>query len=139
MRYLCVFSKSCQTARTALFALLALMVPMLSAQDGAAIYKERCASCHDAPEGRVPSITAIKAMSGAAVYLVLTNGSMRTRAEGLSSAELFALIGYIAPTGGTQTAPAKFERTCKGDATFKPAANAPQWNGWSASMTRPAP
>ncbi len=31
--------------------LLALILPALSAQDGAAIYKERCASCHDVPGG----------------------------------------------------------------------------------------
>ena len=115
--------------------LLAIIVPVLSAQDGAAIYKERCASCHDVPEGRVPSLAAIKAMSGEAIYIALTSGSMKSRAEGLSTAQIFALLGYIAPTGGTQTAPVTFTRTCKGDAPFKPAANAPQWNGWSTGVT----
>ena len=145
MRYVCLLTNSLptergtkqylapQVVRTALFALLAL--PILSAQDGSAIYKERCASCHDAPEGRVPSLTAIKAMSGEAIYVALTSGSMKTRAEGLTTAEIFALIGYIAPTGGTQKAPSTFERTCKGDAAFRPAADAPRWNGWSTSLT----
>ncbi len=145
MRYVCLFSnarptargrKQClalQIVRTALIALLAL--PILSAQDGGAIYKARCASCHDAPEGRVPSLTAIKAMSGEAIYVALTSGSMKTRAEGLTTAEIFALIGYIAPTGGTQKAPSTFERTCKGDAAFRPAADAPRWNGWSTSLS----
>jgi polyvinyl alcohol dehydrogenase (cytochrome) len=107
----------------------------LFAQDGAAIYKERCASCHDTPTERVPAIGAIKAMSGEAIYLALTSGSMKTRAEGLSTPEIFALLGYIAPTGGAQTAPPTFERTCKGDAAFKPTADAARWNGWSASVT----
>ena len=93
--------------------LLASMIPLLSGQDGGAIYKERCASCHDAPEGRVPSIKAIKAMSGEAIYLALTSGTMKSRAEGLTTAQIFALIGYIAPTGGTQKTPAAIERTCK--------------------------
>jgi polyvinyl alcohol dehydrogenase (cytochrome) len=124
-----------QTAHAAAFALLALTLPILSAQDGGAIYKERCASCHNEPEGRVPSLSAIKEMSGEAIYVTLTSGSMKTRAEGLSSAQIFALLGYIAPTGGTQTTPSKFERTCKGEAAFPPAANAPQWNGWSPSLT----
>jgi polyvinyl alcohol dehydrogenase (cytochrome) len=115
--------------------LLALIMEVLSAQDGAAIYKERCASCHDEPEGRVPSIKAIKAMSPAAVYVALTSGSMRTRAEGLSTAQIFALLGYIAPAGGTQRAAPTPVRTCKGDAPFKPTAGAPQWNGWSPSDT----
>ena len=117
---------------------LALSAQVLSAQDGAAIYKERCASCHDAPEGRVPAISAIKAMSGEAIYVALTSGPMRTQAQGLSMAQIFALLGYIAPTGAAN-APS-LERTCKENsstsvAAFKSALNAPRWNGWSTSAT----
>ncbi|HEY7338579.1 MAG TPA: PQQ-binding-like beta-propeller repeat protein [Bryobacteraceae bacterium] len=115
--------------------LLVLTLPVLSAQDGAAIYKERCASCHDMPQERVPSIAAIKAMSGEAVYVALTNGSMKSRAEGLGITQLFALIGYIAPTGGTNAAAESFTPTCKGGAEFRYSANSPQWNGWSTRAT----
>jgi polyvinyl alcohol dehydrogenase (cytochrome) len=124
MRYVCLFA-----------GLFTVLLPVLSAQDGAATYKERCASCHDMPEGRVPSITAIKAMSGEAIYIALTNGVMKARAEGLSTAQIFALIGYIAPTGGSHAAPPSLAPTCKGDAAFHPAADSPQWNGWSTSPT----
>ena len=120
MRYVCLF---------------VLILPVLSAQDGAAIYKERCASCHDMPAARVPSIATIKAMSGGAIYSALTSGVMKTRAEGLSTPEIFALIGYIAPTGGSQAAAPVFTPTCKGAAGFRPAAGEPQWNGWSTSTT----
>jgi polyvinyl alcohol dehydrogenase (cytochrome) len=117
---------------------LALSAQVLFAQDGAAIYKERCASCHDAPEGRVPPISAIKAMSGEAIYEALTSGAMRTQAQGLSMAQIFALLGYIAPTGAA-SAPS-LERTCKDDSStsataLKSALNAPRWNGWSTSTT----
>src|SRR5215469_5608722 len=115
--------------------ILMLSAQVLSAQDGAAIYKERCASCHDAPEGRVPPLSAIKAMSPEAVYTALTNGVMKTQAEGLSTAQVFALIGYIAPTGGTHAAPASLTKTCKDEAPFRPAARALEWNGWSPSVT----
>jgi polyvinyl alcohol dehydrogenase (cytochrome) len=118
--------------------ILALSARVLFAQDGAAIYKERCASCHDTPEGRVPAISAIKAMSGEAIYVALTSGAMRTHAQGLSTAQIFALLGYIAPTGAAN-APS-LERTCKDDASIsvaalKSALNAPRWNGWSTSAT----
>src|ERR1051325_6290994 len=107
---------------------------MLSAQDGAAIYKERCASCHDMPEGRTPPLSAIKAMTGEAIYTALSSGAMKTQAQGLAAPQLFALIGYIAPTGSA-SAPAVV-RTCTGDSSVSPAAfaatmNAPRWNGWS--------
>lgn len=120
MRYVCLF---------------ALMLPVLSAQDGAAIYKSRCAACHDAPQVHVPSLTAIKAMSGEAIYRALTSGVIKTQAASLSTAQIFALIGYLAPTGDARTAAPTFTRTCKADTAFRPAANSPEWNGWSLTVT----
>jgi polyvinyl alcohol dehydrogenase (cytochrome) len=120
MRYVCLF---------------VLTLSAIHAQDGAAIYKERCASCHDAPQARVPALGAIKAMSGEAIYLALTSGVMKSRAEGLSTAQIFALIGYIAPTGGARPAAATIAPTCQGDAAFRAVANSPQWNGWSPGVT----
>jgi polyvinyl alcohol dehydrogenase (cytochrome) len=121
MRYVCLF---------------VLILPVLSAQDGAAVYKERCASCHDMPAARVPSLAAIKAMTGEAVYISLSIGAMKSRAEGLSTAEIFSLIGYIAPIGGQHAnTGAAFTPTCNNKATFQPSANSPGWNGWSPSVT----
>jgi polyvinyl alcohol dehydrogenase (cytochrome) len=115
--------------------LLAIILPVLSAQDGTAIYKERCAKCHDMPAARVPSLATIKAMSGEAIYAALTNGLMKTQAEGLSTGDIFALIGYIGPAAGPQTAAPVFTPSCKGEAAFHVDAKAPQWNGWSTSAT----
>jgi polyvinyl alcohol dehydrogenase (cytochrome) len=130
MRYVCLIA----------LIILLLSTQVLSAQDGAAIYKERCASCHDAPEGRVPPLSAIKAMSGEAIYVALTTGAMRTQAQALSTLQIFALIGYIAPTGGAAANAPALMRTCKGDSSFPPAAfksamAAPRWNGWSPTAT----
>ena len=127
MRYVC------------LLGLIVLCAPVLHAQDGAAIYKERCASCHEMPEGRVPALSTIKAMSGEAIYIALTSGAMKTQAEGMSTAQIFTLLGFIAPTG-TAGEPPVLTRTCKtsapfGSAAFKTAMNAPRWNGWSTSVT----
>jgi polyvinyl alcohol dehydrogenase (cytochrome) len=120
MRYVCLF---------------ALLLPVLSAQDGAAIYKERCAACHDVPQAHVPALAAIKAMSGEAIYAVLTSGVMKSQADGLSTGQIIALIGYIAPTGHAQAATAVFAPTCQSQAAFHVDANLPQWNGWSTSAT----
>lgn len=129
MRYVCLFA----------VMLLVLSAPVLSAQDGAVIYKEKCASCHDMPEGRTPALSAIKAMSGEAIYIALTSGKMKTQAEGLATAQIFMLLGYIGPTGGSAEPPV-LTRTCKTDtaadtAAMKSALNGPQWNGWSTSST----
>ena len=53
----------------------------------------------------MPALSAIKAMSGEAIYIALTSGAMKTQAEGLSTAQIFALLGYIAPTGGASGEP----------------------------------
>src|SRR5262245_55601175 len=130
MRYVCLLA--------AITVVLSSQV--LSAQDGSAIYKERCASCHDMPEGRTPALSAIKAMSGEAIYIALTNGSMKTQAQGLSTAQIFSLLAYTGPTGGQPADTPSLERTCRtsapfGPAAFKTAMNAPRWNGWSTSVT----
>jgi polyvinyl alcohol dehydrogenase (cytochrome) len=91
------------------------------------------------PEGRVPALSTIKAMSGEAIYIALTSGSMKTQAEGMSTAQIFTLLGFIEPTGIAGEPPV-LTRTCKtaapfGAAAFKTAMNAPRWNGWSTSVT----
>jgi polyvinyl alcohol dehydrogenase (cytochrome) len=132
MRYACLFAVA--------LTFTVLSAQVLSAQEGAAIYKERCATCHDAPDGRTPSLSAIKAMSGQAIYIALTSGAMRTQAQGLSTPQIFMLLGYIAPTGDAPTEAPTLTRTCTEapsftPAVFKSAMNAPRWNGWSTSAT----
>ena len=115
--------------------LCALITSTLWAQDGAAIYKQRCASCHATPAPHVPSFGTINAMSGEAIYLALTRGVMKTQAAGLSSAQIFALIGYIAPTGGAHAAAPNLTPTCKSQPAFSAGANTPAWSGWSPKIT----
>ena len=107
------------------------MTGLLEAQDGAALYRERCASCHESPTGRVPSIGAIRQMTGEAVYAALTNGVMKSRVTGLSTQQLISLLVYIAPTGDAGAKPA-FEKNCPGNAAFEPATSA--WGGWSPDV-----
>src|SRR5947209_8477460 len=128
MRYVCLFALITST-------LCAQDGGAIHAQDGGAIYKERCASCHDTPAPRVPSLKTIKEKSGEAIYLALTRGTMQTQAAGLSSAQIIALITYIAPTGGTQPAAPDVTPTCATQPGFKADAKAAQWNGWSTSVT----
>ncbi len=117
-RYLCLFVAAALT---------------LNAQDGAKIYNLRCASCHDHPAERVPAIATIKKMSGEAIYRALTGGPMKTQAKGLATPDLFALIGFIAPTGDAPTA--VVTPTCKSNGEFVFDPKAPAWNGWSNSLT----
>ena len=117
--------------------LVLTLTGLVGAQDGASIYKERCAACHDSPTGRVPSIGAIKQMTAEAIYGALTNGAMKSQTSGLSAQEVLSLLVYIAPTGAASAKPA-FEKNCPaGTSSFASAsqANAPRWSGWSPGIT----
>ena len=116
--------------------LILTIAGLLQAQDGAALYKERCAACHDSPEGRTPSIGAIKQMTSEAVYAALTNGAMRSQTRGLSTQQVISLLAYIAPSGNAGAKPA-FEKNCPGNVSPTPGASAlgSPWGGWSPSVT----
>ena len=93
---------------------IVLMFPaLLPAETGADIYKQRCASCHDTPPGRVPSLAAIRGMGAKAIYSALTAGVMKTQAAGLSTAQIFALITYIAPGNRNRRRPLPLRRPAR--------------------------
>lgn len=116
--------------------LILTIAGLLEAQDGAGLYRERCASCHDSPEGRTPSIGAIKQMTGEAVYAALTNGAMKSQTSGLSTQEVLSLLVYIAPAGVANAKPA-FEKSCTGNGPLKSGATTWDvlWGGWAPSVT----
>jgi polyvinyl alcohol dehydrogenase (cytochrome) len=71
---------------------------------------------------------------GEAIYLALTNGVMKTQANGLSTAQILALVRYIGPTSGP-TGATSFPPTCKGASAFQADTNLGKWDGWSTSVT----
>jgi len=99
------------------------------AQDGGAIYAERCAQCHDKGLGRAPLRDAMKQMSPRSVLRTLARGKMMAQAKGLSDAEIRAVSVFVTgktfesvevPTHGFCTEPNAFDRPFAG----------PYWNGW---------
>jgi len=112
--------------------LILSMTGALEAQDGAALYKQRCASCHDSPSGRTPSLGAIKQMTSQTVFAALANGAMKSQTTGLSTQDLVALVVYIAPAGVANQKPA-FEKTCAGGTPLQPGASG--WIGWGPNVT----
>ena len=108
-------------------AILLVTLPLLS-QDGAAIYKQHCANCHDAAAERVPPLAALKAMPAAGIRASLETGKMREQAAALSTAERDRVAAFLG-TSTTATNPIAY---CKG----VPAANSKSdWNGWGPGLT----
>ena len=105
--------------------------------DGAKVYADNCASCHDQPTGRTPPKDALKERTADAIHLSLTSGTMAIQGLSLTVAERKAVSEYLSgkPLGTTSAQDA-------GLCAAKPAplgnlASKPQWNGWGVdSSTR---
>ena len=105
------------------------------AQDGAAIYKQHCAACHDAPKGRIPSLQALREMSDTAILRALKTGTMREQAKNLNEEQRAAVAAYL-----SAGASSKQPQTASQAASGLCSASAPQgssthsdWNGFGAS------
>lgn len=117
------------------FLLLILCAAAGAAQDGAAIYKSRCAQCHDHPTGRVPPVSALHAMSPRTIMEAITTGVMKQQAAGLTSDERFALVTFLASPA--PEAPEQFPASayCSAQAQTAPAEiKAARWDRWGANI-----
>src|SRR5713101_7760147 len=101
-----------------------------AAPDGAALYKTRCAICHDGkPQPRMPAREELTAKAPEYVYKVMFEGTMMVQASGLNEEEGRSIARYITgkefasittqPMAGQCTTPAKPFTLADGD-----------WNGW---------
>jgi mono/diheme cytochrome c family protein len=62
---------------------------------GSKIYQQRCAACHDQPDGRIPPKVFLARLPPTYISNALTAGSMRAQAEGLNSEEIEAVAQYL--------------------------------------------
>jgi polyvinyl alcohol dehydrogenase (cytochrome) len=110
------------------------------AQDGAALYRQRCAVCHEGgASDRAPDRTTLQYMPTESIMRTLETGVMREVAGSLTPAERDAIATYL-----TGNAPrAKADATLHPPGGLCPASSknfsvdpgSPQWNGWSPDLT----
>jgi polyvinyl alcohol dehydrogenase (cytochrome) len=104
------------------------------AQDGAALYRQRCASCHEGGVARAPQADALKQMSPENVVFALNSGSMAFQAFGLTQAEIRAVSEFVT---GKAMANEPFPKTAYcGDAgpSLDQSLTKPRWNGWGVDQ-----
>ena len=102
-----------------------------AAQDGAALYRQHCASCHDQPAVRVPARDVISALSADRIVDALANGLMREQGSTLSAAERRAIaesLSVVRP-GAPGASSATAGPACAAGTTVAPRP-ASDWNGW---------
>lgn len=66
-----------------------------SGRDGATLYQQRCAMCHDHPQGNIPPRQLIASRSHSRIVDTLTHGVMRAQASGLSANDIDAVARYL--------------------------------------------
>lgn len=108
----------------------------LAAQDGATLYKQNCAQCHDGGMDRAPSRDALKAMSADRVLAAMESGpmiSMASRRTALERRTIAEFVAGKALTGVLETKPSP-QAMCTGPASGD-LSSGPAWIGWGANLS----
>jgi polyvinyl alcohol dehydrogenase (cytochrome) len=113
--------------------LLAAAGPAFAADpDGAALYQQHCASCHDASAvTRAPAPAALRLMSPENIVRSLETGAMKAQGAPLDAAQKLALARFL--TGKTTGTPSPAQSgLCAAKSEFS--LSGPAWNGWGADL-----
>lgn len=111
------------------------------AGNGAALYAQHCAQCHDAtdPQARAPNRGALRAMAFEQVLGALATGSMASIGKERSDTERRAIAafvtGKVAGSAAPITAADAFGQCAAKPAAFAQPLEGPRWNGWGADLT----
>jgi polyvinyl alcohol dehydrogenase (cytochrome) len=125
--------------RSICLALAASFVTTVAAaQDGAALYKELCSSCHDTAVDRAPSREALRAMSPQRILDSMEAGPMVAMTQLRTGSERRAIAVFASGRSfGTpfSIAPARKAMCTTGRGAFTMAPGAPVWNGFGQNAS----
>lgn len=101
--------------------------------EGAELYKQRCAVCHDEPQDRVPPLFLIRRRSAEDVMQTLTSGAMKQQAKGLTEEQIRQLAIHL--TGKLPGEPINNLDANKCTGAPSPIKlSATDWNGWGRDL-----
>ena len=108
----------------------------LAQGDGPDLYKQLCASCHDAGIGRAPARDVLQQMTPERVLTALESGAMLSMASGRTGVERRAIAEFVtgkpfADAFSTRPSPQAMCRTAAGE--FANPLAGPAWNGWGVN------
>ena len=117
--------------------LVVCVVAPARAQDGAALYKEHCASCHDGRVDRAPSLDVLRAMTPQRILEVLEFGSMVSMTHGRTTADRRALAEFssgklLGERFAIEPAP---KAMCRTGTPFSIESEQSDWSGFGQSLS----
>ncbi len=99
---------------------------------GQAVYKERCAGCHDQGGQRIPPRSALQQLAAARILRVLDFGVMMTVAYPMPRPEREAVANFLGKAGPEPGPPP--EAFCKDRRVSVSNSSKFVWNGWSPKL-----
>ena len=100
---------------------------------GEAVYRQRCAACHDTANARVPPRDELKKLSVTRILRALDFGEMNNVASKLRQDEREAVATYLGVPGGNDQPSAK--AYCSDRTVRLTGRGKSEWNGWSPALT----
>src|SRR5215510_4410187 len=124
--------------RAVLFALVMVTAAAhgQSAPDGEALYKQHCATCHDAGVPRAAARSVLEKLSPDSIRTTLYVGSMVQQAAALPPAQKDAIIAYLTRDSAPRPAVAVNLQCAPEKQTYSATLRTPHWTGWGNDVTQ---
>lgn len=105
-------------------------VSKAQAPDGAAIFRQKCAMCHDNPSGRVPARDMLASLPPDTIIFDLTFGVMQPQGLGLSANEIAAVASFLTGKSSSPGAQPNPDANRCGGPSPAIRLEGSLWNGW---------
>jgi polyvinyl alcohol dehydrogenase (cytochrome) len=105
--------------------------------NGAKVYEQRCAQCHNGQVARAPKFEFLKVRSPESIVDSLENGVMKFIGLAMSDPDRKAVAEFIAgrPLTGEDVLKDTTSNLCpQAPGEFAPSEKDPQWNGWGVTL-----
>ncbi len=106
--------------------------PAATAPDGAALYAQHCAHCHDRPQGHTPSRESLSFRASTNIVMALEWGAMRPESAGLSAEQVNAIAGFLTEGAAARAAPLH-PNLCHIPIS-RVSLSGTGWNGWGRDL-----
>lgn len=114
-----------------LVLLFACAVLQAAPENGEAVFKQRCAGCHEQNNPRIPTRETLQKMPAARILRALNYGAMISVAYTMSTSQREAVANWLGTSGPAPEPPAS--AFCSDRSVHIAASPKLQWDGWSAS------
>ncbi|MBZ5559272.1 MAG: PQQ-binding-like beta-propeller repeat protein [Acidobacteriia bacterium] len=119
-------------SRVACAFVLALLAFPAYAQDGAALYAQNCAACHEGGAvARAPARDVISALAPDRIVSALETGTMRVQGEALTPEQRRAIAAYLSTARPATAAPAVGPR-CESASALRVSTS--DWAAWGVAL-----